>query len=351
MSGDTMRAAVLHGPRDLRVAERPVPVPGPGEAVVQVSHCGVCGTDLHMVIEGWGTPGSVGGHEWSGRVATVGPDVTRVSVGDAVVGGGVPGCGHCAGCRAGRPSLCDARATPGTGADTDGAFAELVRVEEDALVAVPDGLDLRTAALAEPLAVALHALTLAEVGPGDRVLVSGTGPIGALAVAALRAREVDHVVVSEPNPSRQRLAARLGADRVVHPRDLEVPTMAEPRRVVGGAVDVALECSGRAAAMQAALAQLDRGGRLVLVGTGIEPPRFDPNRIILNELIVTGSFEYDAGGIAHAVQLLASGAVDVGDVAEADDVGLGGLLDAMVGLVDGTITGKVLVNPSLGGPT
>jgi 2-desacetyl-2-hydroxyethyl bacteriochlorophyllide A dehydrogenase len=347
MSGDVMRAAVLHGPGDLRVEQRPVPAPAPGEVLVEVGHCGVCGTDLHMVIEGWGRPGSIGGHEWSGRVVGVGAGVDGLTVGDLVVGGAVPGCGSCAGCRARRPSLCDRRGTPGASVSTDGAFAELVRADARSVVPVPDGLDPRTAALAEPLAVALHALTLAGVRPTDRVLVSGAGPIGALAVAALRSRGVEHVVVSEPGAPRQRLAARLGATRVVDPEELEVPSIAEPRRVVDGAVDVVLECSGRARAMEACLAQLDRAGRLVLVGTGIEPPRFDPNRIILNELVVTGAYEYDDGGIGEAIDLLASGLLHVEGVAEIDDVPLEGLLDAMVGLAGGTIAGKVLVNPRL----
>ena len=95
-----MQAAVLHGARDLRVESRPAPDPGPGDVVVEVSHCGVCGTDLHMVIEGWGRPGTVGGHEWSGRVVAVGSEIDDVAVGAAVVGGPAVVCGTCAACLA-----------------------------------------------------------------------------------------------------------------------------------------------------------------------------------------------------------------------------------------------------------
>lgn len=341
-----MRAAVLQGPGDLRIEERAVPVPGPDEAVVEVSHCGVCGTDLHMVIEGWGQRGSVGGHEWSGRVVAVGDGVRSVAVGDAVVGGPPPECGTCPPCRADRPSLCEGRVTPGTTVE-EGAFATYVRAHERSLVQLPDTLDLRTAALAEPLAVALHGVTRSGVRPGQRALVTGAGPIGALAIAALRARGVSDIVVSEPNPARRALAARLGATSVVEPQDLEVPSIAEPRLVAAGAVDVALECSGKAAAMVAACAQLRRSGTLVLVGTGIESPRFDPNRILLNELVVTGAFEYDAGGLREAVELLATGVVDTEALAEPDDVPLHGLLTAMEALAAGSIAGKVLVNPRL----
>lgn len=339
----TMPAAVLHGPGDLRIEPRPYPAPGPGDVVVEVSHCGVCGTDLHMVVEGWGAPGSIGGHEWSGRVVEVGDDVTAFTPGDAVVGGTTPGCGSCELCSEDRPSLCTVRSQPGTSAP-DGAFARYVCKPTAGVVAVPAGLDLRTAALAEPLAVALHAVNQSGLRPGQRALVTGAGPIGALVVVALRARGITDIVVSEPNPLRQELARSLGA-AVVEPADLEVPSIAEPARIVDGAFHAALECSGRADAMTAACAQLQRRGTLVLVGTGIASPHFDPNRILLNELVVTGAFEYDAGGIEDAVELLASGTADVSALVEPDDVDLDGLLDAMTALAAGRIAGKVLVTP------
>ena len=268
--------------------------------------------------------------------------------GDQVVGGVTPACGACDLCRADRPSLCLERAQPGTD-NPDGAFARYVKMTARGVVRVPDGLDLRTAALAEPLAVSLHAVHRGGAKAGDRVLVTGAGPIGALAIVALRALGVTDIVVSEPSPARQDLARRLGASQVVEPGDLEIPSIAEPSRVVDGAVDVALECSGKASAMLAACAQLKRGGTMVIVGTGIEGPQFDPNRILLNELTVTGAFEYDARGIEHAVELLASGAADVSDLVEPTDVGLDGLLDAMKDLAAGKVAGKVLVRP--GGDT
>jgi (R,R)-butanediol dehydrogenase/meso-butanediol dehydrogenase/diacetyl reductase len=137
----------------------------------------------------------------------------------------------------------------------------------------------------------------------------------------------------------------VGATRVLDPADLEVPTIAEPGRVVVGAVDVVLECSGKRAAMEVGLAQLVPGGTLVLVGAGIEPPRFDPNRILLNELVVTGAFTYDEGGFDEALALLAAGRLPVDDLLEPGEVSLAGLLEAMVGLAEGRLAGKVLVRP------
>jgi (R,R)-butanediol dehydrogenase/meso-butanediol dehydrogenase/diacetyl reductase len=339
-----MDAAVLRGPGRVDVESVPVPTLGPHQVLVAVDLCGVCGTDLHMVLDGWGERGGWGGHEWTGRVAAIGPDVTRWVPGDAVVGGPSPRCGRCAACRAGRPSLCAARDTPGTGPER-GAFATYTVATEDQLLPVPDGLAPRAAALAEPLAVALHGITRSGVASGQRALVLGAGPIGALAIAGLRSLGVEDVVCAEPSEARRALARSAGAAVVRHPDDLEVPSIAEPGRVVAGAVDVVLECSGRAAAMEAGLAQLVRGGTLVLVGSGMEAPRFDPNRILLNELVVTGAFTYDQGGFERALDMLASGALPVDDLVEPEVVPLEGLLDAMRALAEGSLAGKVLVRP------
>jgi len=339
-----MQAAVLRGKDHLEVSDVPVPSVGPGDVLVAVDWCGVCGSDLHMVLDGWGAPGGWGGHEWTGRVAAVGPGVTRWAEGDAVVGGPSVRCGECRACRAGRPSLCEGRDTPGIGLE-QGAFATYTRTREDELLAVPDGLASRAAALTEPLTVALHGITQSGVVPGQRALVLGAGPIGALSIAALRALGVDDVTCAEPGDRRRALAAKVGATAVCHPDDLDVPSRAEPGRVVDGAVDVVLECSGHASAMEAGLAQLIPGGTLVLVGAGMASPRFDPNRILLNELVVTGANCYDQDGFERALDLLVAGALPVDDLIEPEGVGLDGLLDAMHGLAEGRLAGKVLVQP------
>jgi len=339
---DAMRVAVYQRPGELTVEERPVPEVGPRDVLLEVSHCGICGSDIHFVLEGWGRPGAVEGHEYTGRVVAVGADVTRWAVGDAVVGGPSPRCGTCEYCRAGRPSLCTGRNTPGLSAHRDGAFAEFTLVHEDALLRIPDGLSLRAGALAEPLAVALHGLTRGGVHPGQRLLVTGAGPIGSLSVAAARARGVTDIVVSEPHPRRRALAERLGAT-VVEPDSLVPP--ASPGDVVEHPFDVAVECSGHAGAMEAALAQLKRGGTLVFVGAGIKSPRLDANRILLNELLVTGAFVYDADGFDRALELLTRPDFPTDALIEHDDVSLDGLYDALVGLHDGELAAKVMIVP------
>ncbi|WP_334142586.1 zinc-dependent alcohol dehydrogenase [Rhabdothermincola sp.] len=340
----TMTAAVFDGPGVIELEDRPVPTPGPGEVLVEVSHCGVCGSDLHLGLDGWARPGSIGGHEFTGRIVAVGEGVEGWPAGLAVLGGPEPRCGSCRWCRAARPSLCEARANPGR-SDHQGAFTRYVRVDARRLLRVPDGLGLRVAALAEPLAVALHAITVGRIAPPDRVMITGLGPIGQLVLAVLVTRGHGDVTVVEPLPRRQQLAQALGAGRILEPSALALFSIAEPERLAADPVDVVVECSGRRAAMEAGLCQLARGGRLVLVGAGIEPPSFDPNRILLNELVVTGAFNYDHGGFEQALELLASGALPVDRLIEPVDVPLDRLLDAMHALVRGDLAAKVMVVP------
>jgi 2-desacetyl-2-hydroxyethyl bacteriochlorophyllide A dehydrogenase len=348
--GATMPVAVLYGIRDVRIEERPTPQLGPDDVLIEVSHCGICGSDIHFIVEwpGAAKPGSIEGHEFSGTIAAVGSAVTGWQVGDQVVGGPSPRCGRCRFCVAGRPSLCEERGR--VGADSDdwqGAFARYKRMPAHQLLRVPEGLTLKHAALVEPMAVALHGITRSGgVDTAQRYLVTGGGPIGFLSVAALKAAGVGDVVVSEPHAGRRALCEQLGA-RAITPDDLAIPAM--PHDIVAEPFDVVLECSGNKAAMEAGLAQLRRGGRLVLVGAGIRAPRFDPNRILLNELEITGSFVYDAGGFDRALELLASGRVPLDVLVEPDDIPLDAIVDASVDLFEGRRPAKAMVVPRLSG--
>jgi (R,R)-butanediol dehydrogenase/meso-butanediol dehydrogenase/diacetyl reductase len=345
----TMPAAVLKGLLHVDVENRPLPTLGPREVLLEISHCGICGSDLHFMVEweGAAKPGAIEGHEYSGTVVALGRDVEGWAIGEEVVGGPSPRCGVCEYCLAGRPSLCVERGKVGAGESAwQGAFARFKAVNADEMLRVPEGLSMRHAALVEPMAVALHGITRSGgVRPGARYLVTGGGPIGFLSVAALKAAGVDDVVVSEPHAGRRELCERLGA-RTVDPSELRVPMM--PHDLVDDAFDVVLECSGNREAMEAGLAQLKRAGTLVLVGAGMRRPRFDNNRILLNELTITGSFVYDADGFPRALELLASGRVPLDLLVEPDDVPLDGLLDAALGLHEGRLAAKVMVVPRVG---
>jgi threonine dehydrogenase-like Zn-dependent dehydrogenase len=341
---ETMPAAVFMGLRDVAVEDRPTPEPGPGELLLEVSHCGICGSDLHFLLEWGGRSGVIEGHEYSGTVAGLGPDVSGWAVGERAIGGPSPRCGHCEYCLAHRTSLCVERG--GVGGDDgtwQGAFARYKIVRAAEALRVPEGLSLKHAALTEPLAVALHGITRAGgARPGTRWLVTGGGPIGFLSIAALKALGVDDVVVSEPKASRRALCEKLGA-RAVDPPELITPAM--PYDLVDEPFDVALECSGNGRAQESALAQLKRAGTLVLVGAGMARPKFDPNRILLNELVITGAFVYDHDGFPRALEMLASGRLPNDLLVEQEDYPLNRLLDAAVGLHEGDLAAKAMVVP------
>ena len=343
----TMRALIYRGVRKLEVIDHPVAELGPEDALLEVSHCGICGTDLHTVLEGMSRPDVIGGHEWSGRIAALGSAVEGWQVGDPALPGSSPGCGECRACRSHRPGLCQRRGAIGGGSESNGAFAEYVRVRAGNLLRVPESLALREAALAEPLAVALHGITLSGAKPGDRALVTGAGPIGMLTVAALRALGIEDVTVSEPGEIRRQRALEVGARDGCAPEELESPPM--PYTIVDEPFDVALECSGHPKAMESAQCQLRRMGTLVLVGTGMRRPKFDHNRILLNELVVTGAFCYDEAGIERSLAMLAEGRLPTDRLIEPEDVPLEGLLEAAERCAAGEIAGKVMIVPSTGG--
>jgi L-iditol 2-dehydrogenase len=302
-----MRAAVLHGPGEVVIDERPVPRPGPAEVVVRVRSVGVCGSDTHYYDHG--RIGSfvveaplVLGHEAAGEVTELGPGVTRLTVGQRVsVEPGVPDL-TCEQCLAGRYNLCpDMRffATP----PIDGAFAEYVVVHEAFAHPVPEIISDDAAALLEPLSVGIWACKKARVSAGDRVLITGAGPIGLVSVQAALAFGATEVIVSDVNPARLALAKDLGATEVVDARETTLSDLPRPPGVL-------LECSGHAPAISDAIRALDRAGRAVLVGMGGDEVPLPVSVVQERELQLTGTFRY-AGTWPTAIALVASGRIDL----------------------------------------
>jgi (R,R)-butanediol dehydrogenase / meso-butanediol dehydrogenase / diacetyl reductase len=338
-----MPAAVYVGEGRIEVQSVVVPEPGPGEVLVEVSHCGICGTDLHLVLEQYARPGTILGHEWAGAIAVLGAGVSGWAVGTRVVCDPVGGCGECRACRSGRPSVCLRREPPDL-LEFRGAFCGAVVVPVDRLLRVPEALSTRAAALTEPTAIAMHTVDLAMVTPADRVLVTGGGPVGLLTTAVLRARGVTDITVSEPSAVRRKRAAAVGAATVLAPDELPRAPMGRP---VADPYTVAFECSGHASAAEAALDQLDYAGTLVFVGTGSALPRVNHNRVIVMELTLIGAYNYGADGFAPALALLASGTLPLELLIEADDVTLDGLGATLQRLAAGELAGKVMVRPTL----
>jgi threonine dehydrogenase-like Zn-dependent dehydrogenase len=174
-------------------------------------------------------------------------------------------------------------------------------------------------------------------------LITGVGPIGMLTLAALRARGIDQITVSEPSPVRRELAAKLGANQVIEPDQLEIPVM--PFTEAEGAFDASFECSGKASAVEACIGMLRKGGTVVLQGTGGDRASLDGHRILLNELVITGAYCYDDRGLETALELLAGGGLDTDLLLYPEDIPLRDLPETIESLAAGKIGGKVMVVP------
>lgn len=350
-----MRGLRFHGARDLRIEDlREPPDPGFGEVVVRVATCGICGTDLHEYTSGpIVTPvephpltgarnPQILGHEFAGDVVAVGAGVTSVVVGDRVAVMPLAYCGRCAYCVRGWQHLCTTMACVGL-SHAWGGMAELATVSEYQVVRLPDGVTHRQGALIEPAAVAAYGVERAGVSPGDRVLVTGAGPIGALAALCARAAGASRVYVSEPNPARRTRAEALGVAVVLDPSSVDVPELLR-EECDGLGVDVAIECSGHPKGFETAVRSLRRRGTLAQTGLFVGEASVEPMLWALNDLTIVGTWcywVYDFGRIAAQI---AAGDLPV-ELVVTSSVALDDAPDAFARLASGTADEiKVLVD-------
>lgn len=295
-----MQALRFHGARSLTVdAVDAPPAPTGSEVLVAPAVCGICGTDIHEYTSGpsrttvephpltGGCIPQILGHEVSGAVVATGPDVRAVAVGDRVAVMPLQACGRCAPCRRGDGQLCEVRASIGL-RHPWGGMAELMLADERQVAVLPEAVDWVQGALIEPLAVATAAVARAGLEPGASVLVTGAGPIGAFAALAAEAAGAGDLVVSEPNSARRDRLAALGHD-VVDPAATDVVACCRER---SGGVDVAIECSGSGAALDAALAAVRPGGTVVVAGMQAAPARLDVADLMLRGVALVGSVGY-----------------------------------------------------------
>ncbi|PXY33432.1 theronine dehydrogenase [Prauserella coralliicola] len=314
-----MRSLRWHGRGDLRLDEVPEPqAPGPGEAIVEVSYTGICGTDLHEYTAGpnlirtiphpltGATPPLTLGHEFSGRVAALGSPVPGIEVGTRVAVDPCLRCGTCRWCRHGEYHICAKGGSVGLA--SPGAFAPLVTVPTVGLVPVPDGVSDELAALAEPLAVGLHAIRRAGVRPGDTALLIGAGPIGIAALMALKLAGAAGIYVSEPAPDRAKRAAELGATEVYDPAVTDVRREVFLRTGRVGP-DVVVEATGRPELVELAISTVRRGGRAVLAGISGGAASIPLTQIVPFERTVLGSLGYNFD-IPRVLDLIATARLD-----------------------------------------
>src|SRR5437870_5260098 len=244
-----MKVLLLSEYQHLEIADLPEPTPGPGEVLVRVAACGICGSDVHGYdgSSGRRIPPIVMGHEAAGRIAAVGAGVKGFATGDRVTFDSTIYCGVCGPCRRGEVNLCDNRQVLGVScADyrRAGAFAEYVAVPSRIVYRLPDSLSFPEAAMLEAVSVALHAVSLAEIVSDYTALVVGAGMIGLLSLQALRAVGCSRVLVADLDPSRLKLAEQLGAAEVLNAGDPDL--MQQILQVSGGGgVDIAIEAVGR----------------------------------------------------------------------------------------------------------
>ena len=301
-----MRAATYGGPRSVGLREAPEPEPGPGEVLVRVRACGICGSDLHRYRAGGFGSTATPGHEIAGEVARLGPGVTGWDLGAPVAVEPLVTCRACPVCVRGDYQICPQRLLLGVG--RDGGLADYVVAPAYGLFALPAGMPAHLGALSEPMAVAVHGVRLAEIAPGERVLVLGSGSIGLL--TALVAREAGAAVTATARYPDQAVAAeRFGAARVLPADDAGMKELAgiaarEPFdavvETVGGEADTLVHATNLVRA----------GGRVCVLGVFFRPPPVGALALVTKEVRMVGAITYGrAGGVAdfeRAIALLSS---------------------------------------------
>ncbi len=301
-----MKACVFKAPgAPLEVVEVPDPKAGPGEVVVRVKNCGICGSDLHAVQWGVLPAGTIMGHEFSAVVDELGDGVSGVQPGDPVMVVPTINCGECEFCRTGQALLCTRQA--GIGFEAAGAYAEKVRTRPGVLLKMPPGLSHRAAATVEPAVVGLHGLHRSGLMVGETCVVMGAGPIGLVTTMWARFAGARAVVVSEMAEGRRAMALKMGADIVVNPR--ERSPVQELIKLTGDGPDVVFECIGVPGTIDEAIRYVRKGGRVVVIGACGQPDNFTPMRALRREVDVRFSSGADLREFQTVMALMASGRV------------------------------------------
>ena len=298
----TMRAAFCTGKERIEVRETEAPEPGPGEVLVRVRACGVCGSDLHFYHGALpANPNVAPGHEFAGEVVSLGEGVTAVAPGQRVAVEPLRTCRECVFCRSGQYQLCPSRVLLGT--FVAGGLAEYAVVPTYALYSLPEAMDFELGALVEPLAVAVHGLHLVGLTAGERVVVLGSGTIGLMSVLAARAAGAAEVIATYRHEHQARAALAAGASRVVPD--------GETSGLAGTAPDVVVETvGGTAPTLAQAIGIVRPGGRVCLLGLFTQSVEVNALAFMLKEAKMAGGITYCRPGLysdfERAMQVLAA---------------------------------------------
>jgi threonine dehydrogenase-like Zn-dependent dehydrogenase len=346
-----MRAAILRDKR-IEVGDVPVPEPGAGEILVKTLACGICGSDLHVFHRAQhdedGGGSIVMGHEFVAEIVDYGPETTRrLKPGTRVTS--IPILNH----KTGAEFIGYSGVNPG-------GYGECMRLTEDHLLEIPNGLSTDRAALNEPMSVGWHAVNKARLEPGDVPLVIGCGPIGLAVIAGLKIKGAHPIVAASKSAARRELALAVGADVVVDPREqspyeswramaqtgLPDPGPTLPGWLVGSGLKPAVifECVGGPGIIQELISGAPQDARIVVVGLRFEEDRFQPMTGMRKELQVTFSNSFHRHEFAETLHHLAEGMIDA-DPLVTGKVGLGGVADAFTALESPNKHAKILIEP------
>jgi len=328
-----MKAAVYTDLEKITVADKPKPAPGPGQVLVKIERCGICGSDMHgyhtgPVLDLIYTFGTVMGHECSGVVAEVGEGVANFKPGDRVIV--LPGatCGTCDTCLDGKSNICLNAIVNCVGltAMGDGAFAEYMLVKSPAqmLYALPEGVSFEEGAIVEPLSTSLHGVRQSRFKPGDLTLVIGAGPIGLGTIQFLKIGGAGKIIVMEISPERSKAALELGADLVLNPETEGANLPVKFAELTAGlGADIVFECSGVPFGFQNSLNFVKYGGQVMVVGIA-EDTIVSPLTVSLKEVEMKGSFAYTADEFKMVIGFLTQKKINtksmISEVIRLDDI-------------------------------
>jgi (R,R)-butanediol dehydrogenase/meso-butanediol dehydrogenase/diacetyl reductase len=312
-----MRALTLYGNRDLRLDEVPEPSPGPGEVALRTRLCGICGTDLHEWADGpiqmtaephpltGGRLPQILGHEYSAEVIALGEGVSSLRPGDRVAVMPIVYCGECPGCLAGEEQTCDKLAVVGIH-HRWGGMADISIVKESQAVPLPEGMSDEQGAVVEPAGVGVHAVDVGGVQPGDKVFVTGGGPIGQAVALAAAAAGAEEVYLAETKPGRIARSEALGLTEVIDSSARDDVGL-ELRDRTGGGIDVAFDCAGVSPALADCVASVRKRGTVVQTAMHNRPATIDMHNITLRAITVKGEICYPPGSWPRVMDLITSG--------------------------------------------
>lgn len=335
-----MRAAVMQGRGEpLAIEDVPDPSPTDEQVLLRVDACGICGSDLH-IADAADRPGHVLGHEFAGRVVSVGDAARGVEEGERVAVFPLAGCGACPACLAGRPSRCAGAQLVGGG--LPGAYAEYVAVSPRQAFRLPDHVDQRHGALVEPLAVALHAWDRTAAPTGAPVLVLGGGPVGQAVALWARRFGASDVVLSDPVAHRRELAGRVGATATVDPKAQDVREAFAD--ATGSLPTIVIECVGVPGMIQSAFELAEPDGRVTVVGMCIGTDQITPTTAMGKELAAQFVLFYTEADFALAIRALERRSIDPAPLLT-DTVSLDALPGRFEALKHPTTECKVIIEP------